>query len=85
MKNKNNNTIRAKKFKVGFLYRNDAHPRSIYLCIGVCDFGLKSEKKYSRKALVVVKDSSAVLGEYDCCEGHIVSSDAVKNWNWHEI
>lgn len=85
MKNKNNNAIRAKKFKVGSLYRNDTHPRSIYLCIGDCDFGIKSEKKYSRKGLVVVKDGSALLGEYDCCEGHIVTADAVKNWNWHEI
>ena len=81
---KNNNTIRAKKFKVGHLYRNDAHQHSIYLCIGYCDFGIES-KKYSRKALVVVKDNSALFGEYDCCEGHIVCADAVKNWNWREI
>jgi hypothetical protein len=80
----NNNKIRSKKFKVGSLYRNDIHPKTLYLCIADCEW-LGNEKKYSRKALVVIKDGAFSQGDEDCCEGHIVASTAVKNWNWREV
>jgi hypothetical protein len=81
MKNKNNNTIRAKKFKVGSLYRNDTFPQALYLCIGDVNRGDKGDV-IKRKSLIVLKDCPK---SGDNNEGHIVTSEAVKNWHWREV
>jgi hypothetical protein len=81
---KNNNAIRAKKFKVGSLYRNDRFPENLHLCIGECDWQ-GDQKKHKRKGLVIVRDAGFVPGSAESCEGHIITAEAVKNWNWREV
>lgn len=73
----NNNTIR--KFKTGKLYRNDRHPQVLYMCVSAVTWDDKGNKKaFYNKSLVVLDDSTD-------CKGHIVRTDAVKNWKWREV
>ena len=71
----NNNQIR--KFKVGSLYRNDRHPKALYLCVADVD-SVGDKDRFTKKSLVVLEAT-------DGCKGHIVASDAVKNWKWREV
>ena len=75
----NNNTIR--KFKVGSLYRNNVHPLSLYICIADVEWQGNDKSRFTKKSLVVLEDRNAEID----CKGHIVASDAVKNWNWREV
>lgn len=81
---KNNNTIRAKKFKVGSLYRNDVFPKALYLCVGSA-IRESGEVKHKKKALVVIRDDGHAGNSLDNCEGCFVAAGAVKNWNWREV
>lgn len=74
----NNNSIR--KFKVGSLYRNDRHPTSLYICVADVEWQGNDKSRFTKKSLVVLEDR----GGFDC-KGHIVASDAVKNWKWREV
>ena len=74
----NNNQIR--KFKVGSLYRNDRHPASLYICVADVEWQGDEKSRFTKKSLVVLEDRS----DMDC-KGHIVASDAVKNWKWREV
>ncbi len=73
----NNNTIR--KFKTGKLYRNDRTPKALYMCVAAVTWDHNGNKKaFHNKSLVVLEDNGG-------CKGHIVRTDAVKDWNWHEV
>jgi len=75
---KNNNAIR--KFKVGSLYRNNVHPSSLYICVADVEWQGDKKSRFTKKCLVVLEDRSP-----SNCKGHIVASNAVKNWNWREV
>jgi hypothetical protein len=74
----NNNSIR--KFKVGSLYRNNAYPSSLYICIADVEWQGNHKSRFTKKSLVVLEDRSSFN-----CKGHIVASNAVKNWQWREV
>lgn len=76
----NNNQIR--KFKTGKLYRNDRTPEALYMCVSAVTWDDKGNKKaFRNKSLVVLDDT----GIKPSCKGHIVRTDAVKDWNWREV